>query len=100
MPGINSVVGKGKIAAAADQHLQVPTQAALDGLKTNARLSDRGLDPNVGVIEPGDKQHTDDDWFGPNWWSQFPDKEKIVREAYIKAIELSLANAQPKPIVT
>src|SRR5215472_17602964 len=95
-----TIVAKGRIVAAADRHLRVPTQAVLEGLKTDMRLSDRGRDPDVAVLTSDDKPHTDNDWFGSTWWDKHQDKETIVKQAYIKAVELSLAHKTPKPIVT
>lgn len=98
MPGAKTTVGKGRIVNDADSILGAPTEELLDGLKNAVRLSDRAL--AVGVISPGDKPHVDTDWFGASWWPDYPAKEEIVKDAYIKAMELSLANAEPKPVVS
>jgi len=100
MPEAVTIVAKGRILAGVDRHLRVPTQAALEGLKLDMPLTDRGRDPDVGVLTTDDKTHADNDWFGGNWWKDFQDKETIVKQAYIKALELSLAHKTPKPIVT
>lgn len=97
MPGSKMQIVKGKILTRADNDLNAPTQAHLDGLKAAASLSQHGV--NRGVLLAGDKAHVDEEWLGNDWWPTIPDKEAIIREGYIKALELALDGAV-RPVVS
>ena len=87
MSGTRTIISKGRIIRAADANLATPTQGLLDLLKNEASMSQRALDE--GVIAASDKPHVDDHWFGGDWWGM-PNKQEIMKEAYIKALEFSI----------
>jgi len=97
---------KGSIFRGLDKFLARPQQHFLDDLRNpaNARLDELG--ESRGLLE-GQKQkdHTAKEWFGDGgeqaaWWPKNPLKQEVIRQGYIKATELSLANDPAKPIVT
>jgi hypothetical protein len=87
MSGTRSIISKGRIVRAADANLETPTQDLLNKLVAESSMSKRALEE--GVIKVGDKPHVDNHWVGTVWWSQ-PNKQEIMKEAYIKALQLSI----------
>jgi hypothetical protein len=102
MPGIaNVVVKKGKIFRAADDNLAQPTQDLFNQLNAASSLSDNGI--ATQVIKETDREHVEKEAFGTDpdsWWSTIPQKQEIVKQGYLEAMKISLAQAEPLPIVT
>lgn len=90
-----SCLVRGEVLSRIDNDLRYPTQEKLDELKANTLLQ-----LALKHLSPEEMQHAQDHGLGNVWWPQYPNKEAILRNAYIAAVELSLATGGNKPILT
>ncbi len=103
MSGAPTIVMKGAIIREIDLRLQRPKPEFLTELAAmggSDRLSDLALDNDHGTITRKQKPHVDVDWFGQGkgWWPDLPNKEKIMRATYMRALGIALSYTNVPPI--
>lgn len=100
-----STIAKGRLLRATDDYLAKPPtgktlkqfyQERLAELQTASALSDLAIANNV--LPAADKPHADNDFLGNAWWPTKQDKEKILRETFIKAYQEATKGTDAKPI--
>jgi hypothetical protein len=100
-----STIAKGRLLRATDDYLAQPPagktlkqfyQDRLAELQSASALSDLAVANNV--MAQTDKPHADNDFLGNAWWPAKQDKEKILREAFIKAYKEATKGTDAKPI--
>jgi hypothetical protein len=81
-----------------DQNLRTPRKQHLDDLREKGLVA---IAKAAGAFENEEEErHAREDALGAGWWPEHPAKEEILRAAYIRAIEISIASGSPKPIST
>lgn len=95
--GGDALITKGRFFNAVDAHLRSPNANHLRDLRSTSTLFQIGLDTRIALVSDG--THIQRNILGNSesdpecWWPELPDKEEILRSAYIHAVELSLAHA-------